>query len=223
MAREPSRKPCTWTQCSSSAPSLQILYRDAFTRYGLDALVFPTTPLPARPIGQDATVELNGEQVPTLFTYIRHTDPGSNAGIRASSSPPGSRGAACRLASNSTVLPAAIWRCSPSASPSSRSSASCQRPHCERALPDVRPRPRRGLVQGVTPGWANVYDWFLPDQYIEVTGVPDGVYLLETIADPDSTILEAEESNNCGAVYVRLANTASSSPAAALLGPGPTC
>jgi Asp-tRNA(Asn)/Glu-tRNA(Gln) amidotransferase A subunit family amidase len=70
-------------------PRLQALYADAFTRYRIDALVFPTTPLPARPIGQDATVELNGEQVPTLFAYIRHTDPGSNAGIPGLSVPAG--------------------------------------------------------------------------------------------------------------------------------------
>jgi mandelamide amidase len=37
--------------------------------------------MPARPIGQDVTVELNGQQVSTFFTYIRNTDPGSNAGI----------------------------------------------------------------------------------------------------------------------------------------------
>jgi Lysyl oxidase len=78
------------------------------------------------------------------------------------------------------------------------------------------------LVQGTTPGWSDVYDWFLPDQYIEVTGVPDGVYLLETIADPDDTILEADESNNCGSAYVRLSNVASS-PTAELLGPGLPC
>jgi hypothetical protein len=78
------------------------------------------------------------------------------------------------------------------------------------------------LVQGITPGWGDLYDWFLPDQYIEVSGVPDGVYVLETIADPDNTILEANESNNCGSVYVRLSNVASS-PAAELLGAGPPC
>jgi hypothetical protein len=78
------------------------------------------------------------------------------------------------------------------------------------------------LVQGITPGWADVYDWFLPDQYIEVSGVPDGTYLLETIADPDNTILEADESNNCGSIYVRLSNV-DSSPTAELLGPGPPC
>ena len=78
------------------------------------------------------------------------------------------------------------------------------------------------LVQGITPGWSDVYDWFLPDQYIEVTGLPDGVYLLETIADPDNTILEADESNNCSSAYVRLSNI-DSSPTAELLGPGPSC
>ena len=78
------------------------------------------------------------------------------------------------------------------------------------------------LVQGITPGWGDLYDWFLPDQYIEVSGVADGVYILETIADPDNTILEANESNNCGSVYVRLSNVASS-PKAELLGPGPAC
>jgi hypothetical protein len=30
------------------------------------------------------------------------------------------------------------------------------------------------LIQGITPGWADVYDWYLPDQFIEVSGVPDG-------------------------------------------------
>jgi indoleacetamide hydrolase len=62
-------------------PRLQAAYRHAFKGSRLDALVFPTTPLPARPIGQDTTVELNGAQVATDSVYTRHTDPGSNAGI----------------------------------------------------------------------------------------------------------------------------------------------
>src|SRR5205807_9678525 len=70
-------------------PQLQAAYQRAFDEHALDALVFPTTPLPARPIGQDQTVELNGRQVSTLLTYIRHTDPGSNAGIPGVSVPIG--------------------------------------------------------------------------------------------------------------------------------------
>jgi Asp-tRNA(Asn)/Glu-tRNA(Gln) amidotransferase A subunit family amidase len=70
-------------------PKLQDAYRQAFERHRLDALVFPTTPLPARPIGQDETVELNGQQVPTFFTYIRNTDPGAGAGLPGMNIPAG--------------------------------------------------------------------------------------------------------------------------------------
>jgi mandelamide amidase len=73
-------------------PQLQVAYKRTFDDHALDALVFSTTPLPARPIGQDQTVELNGRQVSTLLTYIRHTDPGSNAGIPGVSVPIGMTG-----------------------------------------------------------------------------------------------------------------------------------
>ena len=79
------------------------------------------------------------------------------------------------------------------------------------------------LVQGITPGWADVYDWFLPDQFIEVTGVPDGVYVLQTIADPDNRIREADERNNCTSVLVRLSRTATASPRARIVRPRPRC
>jgi mandelamide amidase len=75
-------------------PQLQMLYADYFKTNGVDAVVFPTTPLPARPIntagdtGRD-TVEFNGNQVPAFPTYIRNTDPGSNAGIPGLSLPAG--------------------------------------------------------------------------------------------------------------------------------------
>jgi mandelamide amidase len=60
---------------------LQAAYAAYFARHRVEAMIFPTTPLTARPIGQDATVDLNGKQVPTFPTFIRNTDPGSNAGI----------------------------------------------------------------------------------------------------------------------------------------------
>jgi hypothetical protein len=79
------------------------------------------------------------------------------------------------------------------------------------------------LVQGITPGWADVYDWYLPDQYIEVTGVRDGTYILETIADPDNTLLEADETNNCTAVLIRLSDMGTPAPHAQLLGAQQRC
>lgn len=55
----------------------------------LDALVYPTVPLPAPPLGDDDTTELNGRQVPVFPTTIRNTGPGSTAGMPAISLPAG--------------------------------------------------------------------------------------------------------------------------------------
>jgi hypothetical protein len=79
------------------------------------------------------------------------------------------------------------------------------------------------FLQGINRGWADVYDWYLPDQYIDVNGVPDGVYVLQTVADPDSRLVEANDRNNCGSVYIRLSNMTGSIPSAQILGPGPAC
>jgi Asp-tRNA(Asn)/Glu-tRNA(Gln) amidotransferase A subunit family amidase len=69
-------------------PKLQKLYADTFANNELDAIVFPTTPLPASPVaGSDLTVILNGMPVPTFQTYIRNTDPGSVAGVPGISLP----------------------------------------------------------------------------------------------------------------------------------------
>ncbi|MGY1692952.1 amidase family protein [Geodermatophilus sp. SYSU D01105] len=55
----------------------------------LDALVYPTVPLPAPPIGDDDTTELGGRQVPVFLTTIRNTGPGSTAGMPSISLPAG--------------------------------------------------------------------------------------------------------------------------------------
>lgn len=63
-------------------PQLQRAYRQYFRSNKLDGMIYPTTPLTARPIANSIdTVELNGKQVPTFATYIHNTDPSSNAGI----------------------------------------------------------------------------------------------------------------------------------------------
>ncbi|MCV6605165.1 MAG: amidase family protein [Porticoccaceae bacterium] len=63
-------------------------------QHSLYALIFPTTALTARPIvGTVETVSANedgsGEQLPTFPSYIRNTDPASNAGTPAISLPMG--------------------------------------------------------------------------------------------------------------------------------------
>ena len=74
-------------------PLLQQAYADYFGSQAVDAIIFPTTPLPAVPLGADmSTVELNGAQVPAFPTYIRNTDPSSNAGIPGITIPAGVSG-----------------------------------------------------------------------------------------------------------------------------------
>jgi hypothetical protein len=58
--------------------------------------------------------------------------------------------------------------------------------------------------QGVNNGWSDVYDWYIPDQYIEVTGVPSGLYRLEFCADPFNELEEEREDNNCVVNHIRL-------------------
>ena len=64
---------------------------------------------------------------------------------------------------------------------------------------------------------------YLPDQYIEVTGIADGYNILETTVDPDATLLEADETNNCGAVLTRLSGMGTATPTSELIGNGPPC
>ncbi|MGH2361718.1 MAG: indoleacetamide hydrolase [bacterium] len=76
------------TAMEKGRPALQAVYRDYFSGQNVVAMAFPTTPLPARPIGQDKEVELNGKQVSTL-TYLRNTRPMAPAGIPGLSLPIG--------------------------------------------------------------------------------------------------------------------------------------
>jgi len=70
------------------------LMKETFTAYfaahKVDAIFFPMTLLPARPIaGSDESVELNGERVPTFPTYIHNTDHATIAGMPSISLPAG--------------------------------------------------------------------------------------------------------------------------------------
>jgi hypothetical protein len=43
-------------------------------------------------------------------------------------------------------------------------------------------------INGISPGWLDVYDETLTNQSIEITGVADGYYLLQITVDPDRTM-----------------------------------
>ena len=79
-----------YTAAMDAREQLRKNFQEYFASEQLDAIIFPTTILPARPIeGGMETVELNGEQVPTLPSYIHNTDPASIAALPGISLPVG--------------------------------------------------------------------------------------------------------------------------------------
>ncbi len=70
-------------------PRLQAAYARYFAGHDVAAIALPTTALPARPIGDDAAVELNGRRVPTFATFLRNTRVMTIAGIPGLSVPAG--------------------------------------------------------------------------------------------------------------------------------------
>jgi Lysyl oxidase len=59
-------------------------------------------------------------------------------------------------------------------------------------------------ILGISIGWADVYPTSLPGQWVEATGLPDGQYWLEVIADPYNRIEELNETNNTTRILVNL-------------------
>ena len=60
------------------------------------------------------------------------------------------------------------------------------------------------MVNGISRGWADVYNWFLADQFIDVEGLADGYYVLESVADPAATIEETDDTNNTASALILL-------------------
>lgn len=70
-----------------------------------------------------------------------------------------------------------------------------------------------GAVQvvGISPGWADLYTAWLPDQYLEISGVRDGRYLFELEIDPHDVFVESSEKDNSVCVLMRLDSTSAGS------------
>ncbi len=59
-------------------------------------------------------------------------------------------------------------------------------------------------TQGLSVGWADIYDRELPDQWIDVTGVAEGEYWLEVVVDPENRLEESDDSNNAARILIDL-------------------
>jgi lysyl oxidase len=60
------------------------------------------------------------------------------------------------------------------------------------------------MRQGITRGWADVYDRELPCQWIDVTDIPHGSYTLYIVVNPLHTLPESNYDNNTFSVAVQL-------------------
>jgi hypothetical protein len=54
----------------------------------------------------------------------------------------------------------------------------------------------RSWWMGLSPGWFDLYDWVTSDQYLEISGVPDGTYLLCSVTNAEHALLESNLSND---------------------------
>ena len=53
-----------------------------------------------------------------------------------------------------------------------------------------------GQVVGLSVGWGDLYPEALPEQRIDIEGLPAGRYRLRQVADPDNEFVELDETNN---------------------------
>ncbi|HEY7400152.1 MAG TPA: lysyl oxidase family protein [Actinomycetota bacterium] len=63
-------------------------------------------------------------------------------------------------------------------------------------------------VQGVSVGWADIYQAPLPGQSIGIAGVPDGNYCLVSTVDPENLVHETDEGDNEARLQIQITGDA---------------
>jgi hypothetical protein len=61
-----------------------------------------------------------------------------------------------------------------------------------------------GLVEGISVGWADVYEPWRDGQYLDITGLPAGRYLVVHRVNPGRVLLESRYGNNAASALIRL-------------------
>jgi hypothetical protein len=59
-------------------------------------------------------------------------------------------------------------------------------------------------IFGLSVGWGDTYTASLPDQYIDISGLPYGEYLLTATADAQNWFMESNNANNSTTVRIRI-------------------
>jgi len=58
--------------------------------------------------------------------------------------------------------------------------------------------------QGISPGWVDTYRYDIPGQLIDISGLPDGLYALRLVVDPDNRVLEKFDTNNTVRITIEI-------------------
>lgn len=78
-------------------------------------------------------------------------------------------------------------------------------------LPPATSAPARAggayVVEGISPGWGDVYTWDTPDQYIDITNVVAGTYNLVEETNPNGTLVVAGPARTCSLTELQLTAT----------------
>lgn len=59
-------------------------------------------------------------------------------------------------------------------------------------------------IVGISAGWLDTYGYNLPDQFVEISDVPDGRYVLQIVIDPNNEFRESDETDNAVCVAIGL-------------------
>jgi len=78
---------------------------------------------------------------------------------------------------------------------------------CGKAQPDAL-----SIIHGLSVGWGDTYPTTLPDQGIDITGIPDGTYTVRVHADVGNYVKESNENDNTASVQVTIAGNGTATP-----------
>jgi hypothetical protein len=68
--------------------------------------------------------------------------------------------------------------------------------------------PDAWITMGLTPGWSDIYTWDTPDQFIDISDTPPGVYDIESRANPAGALVLSGPVSSCAATRIKLTDSA---------------
>lgn len=91
------------------------------------------------------------------------------------------------------------WQGLPGVPPDSGGGVYTEELSCGHGNPDAT-----SIIHGLSVGWGDTYPTSLPNQAIDITGIPDGTYTVRVHADVGNYVKESNEDDNTASVQVQI-------------------